>query len=238
METRRSIANERALRAQDGRLGSSSVRIPALAILAAILLTVLSGSASFAQETRIGKFTGDAKRGKDLYRRYCVGCHGPEGNGLGENASYLEPRLHDFTRAVYKCRSTPSGSLPLDTDLFGTIERGVHASGMPSWYPLTRQERVDLLAYVKSFSPRFKEEKPAAPVPIPPETPKTAESISRGKQLYKWSAGSAMARRGGGTGHLRRRSSTARIIPSCPTTSPSVGSSSAVSPIMTSTAFS
>jgi hypothetical protein len=95
-------------------LGSSSVRIPALAILAAILLTVLSGSASFAQETRIGKFTGDAKRGKDLYRRCCVGCHGPEGNGLGENASYLEPRpaislvpsISAVPRPRAVCRST------------------------------------------------------------------------------------------------------------------------------------
>jgi cytochrome c oxidase cbb3-type subunit 2 len=168
-----------------GRRRAPVISTLAVGILAAVLLTMLPSAVSFAQETHIGNLTGNGKRGKDLYRRYCAGCHGNLGNGLGENASYLEPRPRDFTRAVYKCRSTPSGSLPLDTDLFETISRGVHASGMPSWRPLMRQERVDLLAYVKSFSPRFAEEKPAAPLPIPPEPPKTAESIANGKVLYK-----------------------------------------------------
>jgi len=152
---------------------------------AAVLLTALSGAIAFAQETHIGDLTGNVKRGKELYRRYCVGCHGDLGNGQGENAPHLDPKPRDFTAAIFKCRSTPTGSLPLDTDLFETIGRGVHASGMPSWNPLTRQERVDLLAYVKSFSPRFHEEKPAAPVPIPQEPPETTEGIGRGKQLYK-----------------------------------------------------
>ena len=179
-ERRTTICEERAGARQvgAGRLGSQ-------AILAAVLPTALAGALGFTQETHIGDLTGNVKRGKELYRRYCVGCHGDLGNGQGENAPHLDPKPRDFTAAIFKCRSTPTGSLPLDTDLFETIGRGVHASGMPSWYPVTRQERVDLLAYVKSFSPRFLEEKPGAPVPIPPEPPETPEAIARGKQLYK-----------------------------------------------------
>ena len=154
-------------------------------ILATILLTALFGTLSFAQETHIGNLTGNEKRGNELYRRYCVGCHGVLGNGQGENAIHLDPRPRDFTTGVFKCRSTPSGSLPLDADLFETIGRGLHASGMPAWLPLTRQERVDLLSYVKRLCPRFREEKAGPPVPIPPETANTSESIARGKQLYK-----------------------------------------------------
>ncbi len=154
-------------------------------ILAAILLTALSSALTFAQETHIGNLTGNEKRGKELYRRYCLGCHGVLGNGQGENAIHLDPRPRDFTAGIFKCRSTPSGSLPLDTDLFDTIGRGLHASGMPSWEALTKHERVDLLAYVKFLCPRFREEKAAPPIPIPPETADTAESIGRGKQLYK-----------------------------------------------------
>jgi len=169
-------------RAEPRKVGAGCLRSQAIL---AVLLTALSGALGSAQETRIGNLTGNAKRGKDLYRRYCVGCHGDLGNGQGENAPHLDPRPRDFTAAIFKCRSTPTGSLPLDTDLFETIGRGVHASGMPSWYPLTRQQRVDLLAFVKSFSPRFREEKPAAPVPIPPEPPDTPEGITRGRQLYK-----------------------------------------------------
>jgi len=179
-ERRTTICEERV---GPGQVGAGLLRYQV--ILAVVLLTALRGALTFAQETHIGDLTGNAKRGKDLYRRYCVGCHGELGNGQGENAPHLDPKPRDFTAAIFKCRSTPTGSLPLDTDLFETIGRGVHASGMPSWYPLTRQERVDLLAYVKSFSPRFHEEKPAAPVPIPPEPPETTEGIARGKQLYK-----------------------------------------------------
>lgn len=180
-----SMKNRTASRARVGRPRCHAIRIAALAILAAFLLTTFPSAVSFAQEARIDNLTGSAKRGKDLYRRYCLSCHGALGNGQGESASYLDPRPRDFTAAIYKCRSTPTGSLPLDTDLFETIGRGVHASGMPSWYPLMRQERVDLLAFVKSFSPRFVEEKPGAPLSIPPEPPGTPEGIARGKQLYK-----------------------------------------------------
>ena len=111
---------------------------------------------SLAQESHVGNLAGNAKKGKALYERYCIFCHGEYGDGRGESAPYLDPKPRDFTKATFKCRSTPSGSLPLDTDLYDTISRGVHASGMPSWKPLTRQDRVDLVAYIKAFSPDFR----------------------------------------------------------------------------------
>ena len=138
-----------------------------------------------AQESKIGNLTGQAKRGKELYRRYCVGCHGVRGDGQGENAPYLDPKPRDFTMGLFKCRSTPSGSIPLDSDLFDTIGRGVDTTGMPRWFPLTKYDRADLVAYVKTFSDRFAEEKPDPPVNIPPETPLTPESIHRGGELYQ-----------------------------------------------------
>ncbi|HYK90867.1 MAG TPA: cytochrome c [Acidobacteriota bacterium] len=146
-----------------------------------ILLAALPLAVGLSQESRIG----NAKRGAQLYRRYCEGCHGVDGNGEGENARHLDPRPRDFTAGVFKCRSTPTGSLPLDSDLFDTIRRGLHASAMPSWYSLTRRQCADLVAYVKSFSHRFRDEKPQPPLPIPPETPASAESISHGKQLFQ-----------------------------------------------------
>ena len=145
----------------------------------------LSSGMGFAQESHVGNLTGNAKRGKALYVRYCVFCHGPEGDGRGESAPYLDPKPRDFTKAVFKCHSTPSGSLPLDSDLYDTISRGIHASGMPSWKPLLRQERVDLVAYIKTFSSAFQEEKPGAPVVIPPEPANSPESIRRGSELFQ-----------------------------------------------------
>lgn len=153
------------------------------AVIFASLL--LCSGAGIAQESHVGNLTGNARRGKALYQRYCIFCHGPQGDGQGESAPYLDPKPRDFTKAVFKCRSTPSGTLPLDSDLYNTISRGVHASGMPSWKPLLKQERTDLVAYIKTFSPLFTEEKPGMPIVIPPEPPDTAESIQRGAGLFQ-----------------------------------------------------
>ena len=125
------------------------------------------------------------QRGHGLYLRYCYGCHGIHGDGNGENAPYLDPRPRDFTEAIFKCRSTPTGTLPLDSDLLATIERGVWTSGMPSWRPLSQRNRVDLLAYIKTFSPRWKTEKPGIAITVPAETPVTMDSINHGKALFQ-----------------------------------------------------
>ncbi len=152
---------------------------------AVILVSVLLGICAVAQESHIGNLTGNAKRGKGLYIRYCIFCHGPNGDGQGETAQYINPKPRDFTKAVFKCRSTPSGSLPLDSDLYDTISRGVHASGMPSWKPLLRQERADLVAYIKTFSSAFQEEKPGEVAQIPMEPANSPESIKRGSELFQ-----------------------------------------------------
>src|SRR2546430_1374147 len=117
-----------------------------LMLLAAGMSSAQNAGASSGYPVARGKLTEQESRGKGLYRRYCVGCHGERGDGNGENAPYLDPKPRDFTQATFKCRSTASGSLPLDSDLFATISRGVHASGMPSWAPLPSQDRTDLIA--------------------------------------------------------------------------------------------
>jgi len=157
----------------------------AVGLSLALCGSLLASGASFSQESKIHKLAGDAKRGRDLFRRYCIGCHGVEGNGEGENAPYLEIKPRDFTLGLFKCRSTPSGSIPLDSDLFDTVTRGIPGTFMPSWRPLTPQQRADLIAYVKTFSVRFHEEKPADAVSIPQETPDSPASVERGKVLYR-----------------------------------------------------
>jgi mono/diheme cytochrome c family protein len=157
----------------------------AVAVVVWTTLTAAIASRAAEPEGKLVIPAGDAARGKPLYRRYCVGCHGPKGDGQGENAPWLDPRPRDFTAATFKCRSTPTGSLPLDLDLFATILRGVYASGMPSWGALMPQERADLLAYIKSFSPRFHEEKLEPALQIPSEPLDNAESVARGNQIYQ-----------------------------------------------------
>jgi mono/diheme cytochrome c family protein len=135
-------------------------------------------------ESRIGNVTGHSAAGKSNYRRYCAGCHGDYGDSNGENAVWLDPRPRDFTIATFKCRSTLTGTLPTDEDLFNTIGRGITNSNMPIWNALSPQQRADLVAYIKIFSPRWEKEKAGEPIKIPTEPPVTMESISHGKALF------------------------------------------------------
>jgi cytochrome c oxidase cbb3-type subunit 2 len=74
--------------------------------------------------------------------------------------------------------------LPTDEDLFDTIARGLDRSNMPQWSTFTKQQRADLVAWVKHFSPRYATEKPGAPIQIPPEPEVTAERIKAGREVF------------------------------------------------------
>lgn len=140
---------------------------------------------SFAQEAHVGKLTGHAGAGKKLYRRYCIGCHGSLGDGNGENAQWIDPKPRDFVAATFKCRSTLTGTLPTDEDLYKSVGRGFTNSNMPHWDSLTDQNRIDLVAYIKTFSPRWQTEKPGAVITVPPEPPVSIESITHGAELFQ-----------------------------------------------------
>jgi mono/diheme cytochrome c family protein len=153
-----------------------------IALFVAVLLAV-AGSAS-AQESHIGGLTGHADAGKPLYFRYCWGCHGSHGDGNGENAQYLNPQPRNFVAATFKCRSTPTGTLPTDTDLYVAITRGLVDSGMPSWAQLTDQQRANLVAFVKTFSPRWNSEKAGDPIQVPAESAVNLDSLKHGKEIF------------------------------------------------------
>jgi cytochrome c oxidase cbb3-type subunit 2 len=135
-------------------------------------------------ESHVGAITGHSKDAKSDYRRYCAGCHGDLGDGNGENAAWLDPKPRDFTIATFKCRSTLTGTLPTDDDLYNTIARGLTNSNMPIWNTFSKQQRADLVAYIKTFSPRWEKEKAGDPIKIPAEPAVTIESISHGKALF------------------------------------------------------
>src|SRR3954447_9636927 len=160
--------------------------------LSILLIAALAGNAlaqnagiSSGYPTKHDGLNPSEQVGHGLYLRYCVGCHGTFGDGNGDNAAFLDPKPRDFTAATFKCRSTPTGTLPLDSDLIGTLVRGVQASNMPSWRPLSDENRQDLVAYIKTFSERWKAEKPGEAIKIPPETPVTIESIKHGHELFE-----------------------------------------------------
>ncbi len=138
-----------------------------------------------AQQASKQKLTGNFAAGKEAFPRYCNGCHGVRGDGKGTLAPYLDPKPRDYTMGVFKCRSTPTGTLPTDEDLYNTMTRGFVTAAMPPWAPLPPQTRMDIVAYLKGFSPRFASEAPGVPITIPAETPVTIASIEQGRDLYR-----------------------------------------------------
>ena len=122
--------------------------------------------------------------GQQDYERWCQWCHGREGDGRGISARRFDPHPRDFTEANFKCRTTPSGSLPTDADLKKILSTGVHASAMPGWTELGDMQIDDLVEWVKHYSDRFATELVPPPVVVPPETPSTPESIARGAVTY------------------------------------------------------
>jgi cytochrome c oxidase cbb3-type subunit 2 len=128
-----------------------------------------------------------AHAGAQVYARYCVGCHGERGDGRGPAADMLLTKPRDFTKGVFKFRSTPSGSLPTDQDLFTVVSRGVYRTSMPEWSLLTERERWAVVAYVKSFYPEWTARELGTSIAVPraPATLGAPESIARGRELYQ-----------------------------------------------------
>jgi mono/diheme cytochrome c family protein len=135
-------------------------------------------------ESHIGNLSGRENAGKQLYFRYCWGCHGFRGDGGGENGPYLNILPRNFVAATFKCRSTPTGTLPTDGDLYNSLVRGFDNTNMPSWITLTSQQRADLVAFIKTFSDRWKTEKAGPEIAVPAEPALTLQSIQHGKELF------------------------------------------------------
>jgi len=147
-----------------------------------ILLLLSTAAAALAQDR------GEALRaeGKVVYQTYCAGCHGDQGDGKGPAAEMLIVKPRDFTKGVFKFRSTPTGMLPTDEDLYKVITRGVYRTSMPEWALLSERERLAAIQYLKTFYPEWNERGPGVPiyVPPPPASLGSPESVARGKELY------------------------------------------------------
>ncbi len=96
---------------------------------------------------------GDAARGAAVYARHCAACHGARGEG-GIGATLAK----EFA------------SVQGDAFLSATIARGIAGSKMPAWSrayggPLTNEESLDVVAYVRALS------KPTPPTPSPSVEP-------------------------------------------------------------------
>ncbi len=145
----------------------------------------------------------DAPEGKGLYQTNCMRCHGQRGDGVSEGAKTMVVKPRDFTKGIFKFKSTPQGTLPTDDDLLQTISRGLSGSMMPSFVSLPERDRRAILEYIKGFSLRWKNEEAGEPLIVPqvPEYVDTKRSRRRGKRVYFGSGGCMVCHGSKGDGH-------------------------------------
>lgn len=127
------------------------------------------------------------QHGKTVYAQNCVACHGVNGDGKGDAAGFLLPRPRDFVAANYRLRSTPTGRLPTDVDLFRSVSLGMPGTPMPGWkHILSENDRWAVVEYLKTLSPRFgdPDEDRTAVVSLGTPPVRDAVAVAKGKELY------------------------------------------------------
>jgi len=89
----------------------------------------------------------------------------------------------NFTLATFKCRSTLTGTLPTDEDLYNTLVRGIVNSNMPVWNTL-RSSSAPTWLLISRSSPALGERKGRRADQDSSRTPVTIDSIAHGKALF------------------------------------------------------
>ncbi len=137
------------------------------------------------------------EEGKVIYFKRCSFCHGLLGDGNGPAADFLDPRPRDFTLGTFKFRTTQSGELPTDEDLFRTVSRGLTGTAMQAFDSdlfkngLTEEQRWAVIYYIKTFVPEFEDPdfdpyQYLIEVPDPGSMPAVNdESVAKGREVFE-----------------------------------------------------
>jgi glucose/arabinose dehydrogenase len=150
-------------------------RLPAHAYQRAVLVALLAFSASSAffparaqnasfhgappsaAKTK-NPYSGNAKAleaGEAIYAKTCANCHGATGQGTGN----VPPLVHGAVQ------TTPEG------EVFWYITRGDVGNGMPSWASLPKQQRWEVVSYIKTLG--------SSPATAAPSSPAAATTATR-----------------------------------------------------------
>ncbi|MCP4381330.1 MAG: c-type cytochrome, partial [Hyphomicrobiales bacterium] len=169
-------------------------------VVAALVAASISGPAGAADtpSTPMPEVTEEfLEQGRAVYFRRCSFCHGLLGDGEGPAAKFLDPRPRDFTLGTFKFRTTESGELPTNEDLFRTVSRGLSGTAMQAFDSdlikngLSESDRWAVIAYIKTFAFEFEEPDldPVATgkvIALPENrAPYNEETIAKGKAVFE-----------------------------------------------------
>jgi mono/diheme cytochrome c family protein len=112
--------------------------IQRIAVLAVCGLTLgLTAPSGWAE-------TGDPAKGKAIYERLCVACHGAQGKGDGPAGQMMRPPAANLSST--KVKDKP------DAELFQTIQNGRPPTPMAAFKgQLSDQQIRDVVAYIRTL---------------------------------------------------------------------------------------
>ncbi|WP_245960304.1 c-type cytochrome [Hydrogenothermus marinus] len=169
------------------------------------LLHVMSSKPAQAKKTK--ELTAQEEAGRQVYNKFCVGCHGVNGDGKSKAAEFFIVKPPNFHTAVFRWKSTPAGTLPTDEDLLHILNWGIPQTPMPSFKLMPEVQKRAVIAYIKTFSDRWEKEQPGESVYKNIKRPAyfgTPESINRGKKIYATNCTSCHGENGQGDGPLAK----------------------------------
>ena len=164
-----------------------------------LALFALATTAALAEGAPRPLTERDLKAGRAVYQRECAACHGERGDGNGTGAPFVEIKPRNFTKKMFKLRTTASGEAPATSDILRTIQNGIPGTAMPSFKFLSEEERRQLAAVVLEYADMLDAPEPA-PIKDPGAPPAmTAATVTKGKQVYE-ALGCAACHGAGGKG--------------------------------------
>jgi mono/diheme cytochrome c family protein len=164
------------------------LRTAAIACLGLSACQLLGEAPPFHEPVRLGGKSVPAEvlnRGWAGYQRACRPCHGARGDGRGPSSHNLDPAPRDFTPGIFKFGGVPAGGLPRDEELRRIIREGLAGTSMLAW--AVPEDEADAIAqYIKTFSPRWREEEPGEPIRVSPDpwVGRESEAVQRGRAVY------------------------------------------------------
>jgi mono/diheme cytochrome c family protein len=166
-----------------------SLRAPALAALLALAGCEYYQVPAFSEDQVLGGERVPAvvlSRGARAYMQACRPCHGAAGDGKGPQAVGMDPPPRDLRLGVMAYASVPSGALWLDEDLVRVVRGGLAGTGMRAWTDVSDEDLAAIVQFVKTLSPRFRDEVPGPPLEVTPDpwAGRPEEAVRRGRAVY------------------------------------------------------
>ncbi|WP_456372970.1 c-type cytochrome [Thiolapillus sp.] len=100
------------------------------------------------------RLQGDSARGKPLFEKHCVRCHGKDGSGEGPGTGVTLSRERSFMVMPAALNNPGFQQSASDAMIHDIVLSGRKVGGMPSFKSkLTDQEVADVVAYVRTLKP-------------------------------------------------------------------------------------